>query len=209
MSKKFIIASAALFLFGFQSRAQVFEGVVRFKAENRALSETSEIDWYSKGKESRLDINSHTPQLPNFPMSLYFIQGQSDVQMLMDKKIYSIPFSAFETPELATAFAVEPTGQKGRYAGYDCEEYIIRSNNAETSCWISQTTGISPATSLPPVLSGRGVFAALQRNGVQGFPLKITHRDLAGNVLSDQETISIEPRKLSNELSVPSYEKGN
>lgn len=191
-----------------------FQGTLTFKGENKSISETSEVVWQVKEGNSRLDIKSHTAAAPNVEYSLYFVQGQSAVKMVAEsgaggKKVYDIPHSAFANAEFSTAFSVEATGQKGRYAGYECEEYLVKTANTVVSCWVSNATGINPS-SFPSIVVGRGVFAVLQRNGVQGIPLKIVSKDFSGNVISDQELTSIQAQAVpDNVFVVPSLEKGN
>lgn len=191
-----------------------FQGTLTFKGENKSISETTEVVWQVKDGNSRLDITSNTAAAPNVQYSLYFVQGQNAVKMVAEsgaggKKVYDIPYSAFANGEFTTAFSVEATGQKGRYAGYDCEEYVVKTANTVVSCWVSNATGINPS-SFPSIVLGRGVFSALQRNGIQGIPLKIVSKDFAGNVVSDQELVSIQVQAVpDNVFVVPSLEKGN
>lgn len=190
-----------------------FQGTLTFKGENKSISETSEVVWQVKDGNSRLDITSHTAAAPNVQYSLYFVQGQAAVKMVAEsgsgKKLYDIPHSAFANAEFSSAFSVEATGQKARYAGYECEEYVVKTANSVVSCWVSNATGINP-NSFPSIVVGRGVFSVLQRNGIQGIPLKIVSKDFAGNVISDQELVSIQAQPIpENTFVVPSLEKGN
>jgi len=190
-----------------------FQGIITFKGENKTFSETSEIVWSVKEGSSRLDITSHTKEVPNAAYSLYFVKNQPNVQMVADagtqKKVYDIPYSSFAKSEFSSAYTVEPTGNKATYAGYECEEYIVRTENTIVSCWVSKYTGINPS-SFPSVILGKGVFAVLMRNNIQGIPLKITSKDFAGNVISDQEVVSIQTVQVpESTFVVPSLEKGN
>lgn len=190
-----------------------FQGTLTFKGENKSISETSEVVWQVKEGNSRLDITSHTSAAPNVAYSLYFVQGQNAVKMVAEsgsgKKLYDIPYASFANAEFSTAFSVEATGQKGRYAGYDCEEYVVKTANSVVSCWVSNATGINP-NSFPSIVVGRGVFSVLQKNGVQGIPLKIVSKDFAGNIIFEQELTSIQAQPVpDNAFVVPSLEKGN
>lgn len=191
-----------------------FQGVIKFKGENKTFSETSELDWYLKDGNSKLDIKSVTKEA-NTGFSIYLVQGQPTAQMVAEggngqKLVYDIPYSNFANAEFSTAFSAEPTGKKGTYAGYECEEYIVKTANSVVSCWVSKFTGINPS-SFPSVILGRGVFSILQRNGVQGIPLKITSRDFAGNVITDHEVVSIQATPVAdNTFVVPAgLTKGN
>lgn len=191
-----------------------FQGTLTFKAENKSISETSEVVWQVKEGNSRLDITSHTAAAPNVTYTLFFVQGQNAVKMVAEsgpegKKVYDIPHSSFANTEFSTAFSVEATGQKGNYAGYACEEYVVKTANSVVSCWVSNATGINPA-SFPSVVLGRGVFSVLQRNGIQGIPLKIVSKDFAGNIISEQELTSVQAQPVpDNAFVVPSLAKGN
>lgn len=190
-----------------------FQGIITFKGENKTFSETSEIVWSVKEGNSRLDITSHTKEVPSATYSLYFLQNQANVKMTADagtqKKVYDIPYSSFAKSEFSSAYLVEATGNKAKYAGYECEEYIVKTENTVVSCWVSKYTGINPS-SFPSVILGKGVFAVLMRNNIQGIPLKITSKDFAGNVISDQEVVSIQTLQVPESLfTVPPYEKGN
>lgn len=190
-----------------------FEGIIQFKGETNAIGEKSTVEWIAKNGDSRLNINSFTKDV-NSSYSLYFVQGQSGVKMTADgngkKLVYDVPYSAFANTEFASAFSAEATGQKANIAGYECEEYTVKTSSSVVSCWVSKTTGIHPA-SFPSVVLGRGVFAVLQRNGVQGIPLKITSRDFAGNVISEQEVVSIQASAVPDQtFAIPAgYEKAN
>lgn len=191
-----------------------FQGVIKFKGENNTYGEKSELDWYLKDGNSKLDIRSNTKDA-NAAFSIFFTQGQPTVQMTGDgeggkKLVFDIPYSSFANTEFSSAFSVEATGKKATFAGYECEEYIVKTAETEVSCWLSKTTGIAPS-SFPSVILGRGVFSILQRNGIQGIPLKITSRDFAGNVISDNEVVSIQASSVpDNAFIVPAgYEKAN
>lgn len=190
-----------------------FEGVIKFKGENKTYSETSEMDWYLKNGDSRLDITSHTKEA-NANMNIFLVQGEGSAKMTSEgngkKMIYDVPYSAFANAEFSSAFSADATGKKATYAGHECEEYIVKTANSVVSCWVSKTTGITPA-SFPSIIVGRGVFSILLRNGIQGIPLKITSKDFAGNIIQDTEVVSIQASALpASTFVIPSgYEKGN
>ena len=215
MFKSFLIVSSlAVSVIGAAAQAP-FQGTITFKGENKTISETSEVQWSVKDGNSRLDITSHTKEAPSASYSLYFVQGQEGVKMTADggngkKVIYDVPYSAFANTEFTSAFSVEATGQKATYAGFECEEYVVKTANTVVSCWVSKSTGISTA-SFPSVIIGRGVFSILQRNGVQGIPLKIVSKDFAGNVILDQEVVSIQAGPVQdNTFVIPAgYQKAN
>ena len=211
LKQLFIFALSASFI---HAAAQApFQGVIKFKGENKTLSETSDVDWFVKDGNSRLDIKSVTKEA-KADMSIYFVQGQDGVKMVGDgsegKVVYNIPYSAFANTEFSSAFSAEATGKKASYAGFECEEYIVTTSTSVVSCWVSKSTGISPA-SFPSIILGRGVFSVLQRNGVQGIPLKITSKDFAGNIISDQEVVSIQASSVpENTFVIPAgYTKAN
>jgi hypothetical protein len=205
MFKSFIIASLFMATSTVALAQAPFEGIIKFKGENKSISETSEVDWLVKGGKSRLDITSHTAEVPNMKTNLYFVQGGVKMQAEDGKggrAIYDIPYAAFANSDFSTAFSVENTGKKARYANYECEEYVVRTTNSEVSCWVSLSTGINPS-SFPSVVLGRGVFSVLQKNGVQGIPLKMTTKDFGGNITTDMEVISIQAASVSdNEFNV-------
>ncbi len=65
------------------------------------------------------------------------LQGQAAVKMVAEsgsgKKLYDIPHSAFANTEFASAFSVEATRPKAHYAGYECEEYVVKTANSVVS----------------------------------------------------------------------------
>ncbi len=183
-----------------------FQGLIRFKAENKAIGETSEISWYLKNGNSRLDIRSKTAEA-QAEMSLVFVKGSAEAKLISTDNgktvVYPVPYSSFANNDFSGAFGLEATGQKSTFAGFECEEYTMQTANGTVSCWVSKTTGISPA-SFPSVILGRGIFSVLMQNGIQGIPVKITSKDFAGNVVLDQEMISAEPMNVSDDrFSVP------
>lgn len=190
-----------------------FEGVIKFKGENKTFSETSEMDWFMKSGDSRLDIKSYTKEA-TANMSIYLLQGEPSAKMTSEgggkKLIYDVPYSSFANSEFSTAFSVEATGKKANYAGYECEEYIVKTSNSVVTCWISKATGV-PASSFPPIIVGRGVFSILLKNNIQGIPMKITFKDFAGNIIQDTEIVSIQASALpASTFTIPvGYEKGN
>lgn len=171
-----------------------FEGVLTFKAENKTISETSTVNWFVKGGNSMLEINSVTKEA-NANMSLYFVKGQNGVKMVSQADggtaVYDVPYSAFAKTDFSDAFSVEATGNKGNYGGFACEEYLIQTPEATVNCWVSNATGVSSA-SFPAIVLGKGIFAVLQRNGIQGIPVKIVSKDYAGNIILDQELVSVQ-----------------
>lgn len=202
---KFIYTSLIISGAFIASYAQApFQGTIQFKAENKAISETSTINWLVKEGNSRLDIRSNTPETQS-EMSLYFIKGKGDVKMVSTDQgkqmVYDIPYASFANTEFSSAFSAEATGNKGNYAGFNSDEYIIQTANGTVSCWVSNATGIAPS-SFPSVILGRGVFSVLQRNNIQGIPVKITTKDFAGNVVLDQEMISVQAGSLGDNLFV-------
>lgn len=176
-----------------------FQGVLKFRGENTSNAEKSELDWYVKNGNSRLDIRSNTPEVKS-AFSLYMLQGVATVKMYGDdgkggKTTFDIPYSSFANSDFSTAFSAEATRKKSNVAGFECEEYIVKTSEAVATCWVSKTTGINPS-GFPAVVLGRGIFAVLQRNGINGIPLKITLKDFTGNLILEQEVLSIEAREL-------------
>ena len=193
MFKKTIIF-AGLIVLSIEMFAQApFEGLIKMKEENKTFSETSDIDIYLKNGNARMDINLKTKEYSSI-LNMYFPKN-GEIKMTADvaskKMVYDIPYSSFANSEFSSAFSSEITGQKATYAGYECEEVVVRTQNSLISCWVSKATGIGPS-SFPSIILGKGAFSALQKNNIQGIPLKITIKDFAGNVISDQEIVSIQ-----------------
>lgn len=194
-------AVSGVILFTAVSAQAHFEGLIRFKAENKAIGEKSEIDWYLKNGNSRLDIRSKTAET-DAQMSILLLKGAAEAKLIGTDNgktvIYPVPYASFANSEFSGAFGLEATGQKTVLAGFECEEFSMHTANGSVSCWVSKNTGISPV-SFPPVIVGRGIFSVLMQNGVQGIPVKIISSDFAGNIILSQEMISVEPMSLSDE----------
>ena len=207
MILKYIHSLMAGALFTVAAAQAPFEGIIRFKTENKAIAETAEVTWFLKNGNSRLDIRSNTPDT-KAEMSLYFPKGAAQASMVSTDNgkttVYPLPYSAFADADFSKAFGATATGRTETVAGFTCEEYTMQTAEGSISCLVSRESGIS-AGSFPSVILGRGIFGALMQSGVQGIPLKIVSRDFSGNIVLDQEVISVEPGSVSDtRFAVPS-----
>ncbi len=204
MLLKFIHTLVAGALFTAVVAQAPFEGMIRFKTENKAIAETAEVNWHLKNGNSRLDIQSTTPDT-KADMSIYFPVGAAQASMVSTDNgtpvVYPLPYSAFADADFSKAFGATATGRKETVAGFPCEEYALQTAEGTITCLVSRETGIS-AGSFPPVILGRGIFGALMQSGVQGIPLKMVSRDFSGNVVLHQEVLSVEPGTVSDDRFV-------
>lgn len=190
-----------------------FSGMLKMKTENKAAGETATVDCYIKGGNAYMQFNTVSKEV-SMQYTLYFLNGQGTVKMTTEgggKQVYlEIPLSSFSNTEFSTAFSVEETGKKENISGYNCREVIVRTSNSNISCLVSDETGLTSA-SLPSILQGRGVFAALLRNGIRSFPVRIIATDFSGNIIFSQELTEVKAGEVGDDrFVVPAgYVKAN
>jgi hypothetical protein len=204
----FLVTALPLF-----SMAQGFEGVVRFKAENKKAGEISDIEWYLKNGSSKLKIHAVSKELTS-DYCLYFIKNSGTITLTAEgdgKKLkYNLPLSAFSKSEFSDAFYAASNGKTSAMNGFSGEEVIVKTSDMEVQCLVSNSTGLSPDL-FPSIILGRGIFNILQRNGISGIPVHILAKDFAGNVVLEHQIIQVSKQGISdNEFIVPSdYQSAN
>lgn len=192
---------------------QEFEGLVKFKAENKKAGETSEIDWYLKNGNSKLKIHAVSKELTT-DYCLYFVKNSGTIILTAEgdgKKLkYNLPLSSFSKTDFSDAFYAATTGKKSAMNGFNGDEVIVKTSDMEVQCLVSSATGLSPDL-FPSIILGRGIFNILQRNGIGGIPVHILAKDFAGNVVFEHQIIQVSKQSIQdNEFIVPAdYQAAN
>jgi len=180
-------------LFSAPSFAQVFEGVIRLETENTEAQEKSSITWYIKGQRHRMDYSMSTQQ-GSVDMRLYMEPNSGSVTLVSGGNKQTVDISAMQqSPYLDNIILVAPQQETKDVAGFQAQKYVAKGTNSSIDLFITTQLAIS----MPPVFSAKGIWKALQENGIKGLPLEMVAKNTQGNVVFTQRVISVENRTVS------------
>jgi len=214
-----------LFAIGFPlicSGQRVFEGTTIYRLTTPKA--TNEVTFFCKYSVSKIKI-----YMSDKEVQIVFDRDSQKMTMIIPQdRIYTIqtlkgdngeskPNSAVSKEKQETVTLPQLTGQTKKILGYECEQWMERSNNGETELWLTKELGAFNAMSIFAVgnkaksASGIGVkmiggaFLPMMKGITLNdyFPVQIIIRNAQGLVVSRVEAVSIQPQALDAALFQP------
>ena len=200
MKRTPVLLAAIVLLLSFASlpsqlRAQKFEGTVEFSVttDERAVPMTYMI----KGDNIRMEMEGR----PGMKAVILFnVKDKKTITIIEGMKMY------MESPVPQAADSAAPkvefkkTGKSQKILGYDCEEYLITSENHETSVWVTDKLGSFELYKMGGGRQRAAVDAWQKEIGSKGgFPLlAVTKTD--GKDVATMKVTKIEKKSLDESL---------
>ncbi len=206
---RFILVILTGFFFSQTLLAQSFEGVITISVKSELTGDNTNINWYKKGANHRLEVTSITKEMTTNFVLLY-LANDPNMYMLTDvggeKTAYKVPLSKMTTPKdlsLGGGIPLE-TKKEEIVSGFTCRIVEAEGASAQAKYWLSNDFKL-PLADFAPLFQTPNYFKFLLRKGIQGVPIKIESSDLDGQVQYRQTLKSLKAEKLNDALfGVPS-----
>lgn len=176
-----------------------FEGKIILKTENREAKEKAEVTWYVKGAKHRMDFKA-TSEKGTMEYTVLSIDGEA--KLIADgengRSVIPIPKESLSKPTTEMNIIHSEKLNKEKINGFECEKYLVESEQKTTEYWVTDETPIS-ADALPGFMK-KHLTKALPQLTFSSFPVKITTKDKEGNLLMLQEFTEFIPMKVDDSV---------
>jgi hypothetical protein len=201
-----LLAVFALLLVAAPALAQ-FEGRAEYKV--RAAHGDGRVTMLVSKAGARTDVTIDVPGAPARVTTLVRASEPGRIYFVNDERR---KYTVMDLPRNDARYRVERLGRE-TVAGHACEKAAVTGDGAgRVEVCVTSDFGAIPAVAGFRGDRGNGnFFAALQRAGLSGLPVRWQEFDASGKAASTAELVSARKEKVSpDQLSVPAgYEKGS
>lgn len=194
-----------ILLLSFQLFAQNFEGVIQYQAEFDG--DKMDLSYFIKGENVKMKVHDY---VEGSNTSLIFNNKMSGLVVLMDdeKMFMELPLNSFnneiQTDETETnEESFVNTGETKEILGYNCEKYIINSEEGTIIIWATKELGgISFFTN--PLNDKKPTAWQKEMDSMNFVPLEISD-EVEGSVF---KALKVDKKELDNsEFEIPAEYK--